>query len=369
MNNPKETLETSSTSLSRDQVPGTPGLSGPSTMVPANETIMKYLLENSAEFRKVNELREKGWSNPEADIFFKKQRENSDNVTNAAAEFFYELMKKIGEELHHFTHAFVILRSDSTPPQILDMCMAPGGFLATAMRKNPGAQAMTFSLPVSDGGHKVFIPKSPAILEKYCDITMLAKDMGSDEIPADHPDADRFLPGQFKHDDLFDLVLCDGHVLRTHAREQYRDQREARRLTTTQLALGVEHLRPGGTIVVLLHKMEKCDTVALLQTFSKFSSVRCFKPQKGHRIRSSFYMVATNIQSQHPNAVQAINTWKAAWKIATFGTDEEYKQLLQDEGKVVEESLADFGTELVNMGRRVWRIQSEALSKAPFMPK
>ena len=50
----------------------------------------------------------------------------------------------------------------------------------------------------------------------------------------------------------FDLVICDGQVLRTHARAGYKEAREARKLIVTQLALGSEHVRQGETMVVLL---------------------------------------------------------------------------------------------------------------------
>src|SRR2546423_6558730 len=75
------------------------------------------------------------------------------------------------------------------------------------------------------------------------------------------PDARSLLPQQFDPGQLFDLVLCDGQVLRTHVRAPYREMREARRLAVTQLAIGLEHLRIGGTMVVLLHKVEATDTV------------------------------------------------------------------------------------------------------------
>ncbi|XXH01841.1 hypothetical protein Hte_008203 [Hypoxylon texense] len=333
----------------------------------ANKTIIQYLLRESAEFRELAELREKGWNNPDGDTFFKNQRQTADKADNRTASRFYDLMKKIGEELHQVTKAFEIRQNKSTQPRILDMCMAPGGFLATALGKNPNAWALAFSLPMSNGGHRVLLPVASNVEKRYLDITMLADDMGSEEIPDDHPESGRFLPRQFKPGQLFDLVLCDGQVLRTHERAPYREKREAKRLTVTQLALGMEHLRPGGTMVVLLHKIEKYHTANLLRTFSKFSSVRSFKPERGHRLRSSFYMVATNVQSQHPDAIQAIKAWKAAWKVATFGTDGDYEHSARIDGGDAEEMLAEFGADLVNMGRQAWRVQADALLKAPFI--
>ena len=146
-------------------------------------------------------------------------------------------MKEIGQEMHRSTRALAISKVDS--PNILDMCMAPGGFLATALNINPGARALGFSLPVSEGGHKVLLPRDTNVMLKFLDITMLAADMGVIDIPAEHPEAKNLLSQQLDPGELFGLVLCDGQVLRTHVRAAYRDMREARRLAVTQLVIGL----------------------------------------------------------------------------------------------------------------------------------
>ena len=277
-------------------------------------------------------------------------------------------MKTIGQEMHRSTGALAIPKMAANSPTILDMCMAPGGFLATTLNLNPGAGALGFSLPTSEGGHKVLLPRDPNVTLKFLDVTMLAADMGVIDIPAEHPEAKNLLPQQFNPGQLFDLVLCDGQVLRTHVRAAHREMREARRLIVTQLAIGLEHVKVGGTMIVLLHKVEAWDTVSLLYRFNKFSLVKLFKPTRHHAKRSSFYMIATNIQSQHCEAVLAVEGWKREWKVATFGTDEEYKKALR--GACLDtEVLGEFGSELVRLGREVWGIQARALEKAPFIKK
>ncbi|KMU80449.1 hypothetical protein CISG_02300 [Coccidioides immitis RMSCC 3703] len=312
----------------------------------ANGIVIEYLLQTAPEFRELTDLRQKvsntseqqsrvGWSNPAGDLFFQKQRQTADNADGQTVLHFYDMMKKIGRELHLSTDAFRI-SGDIWRGRILDMCMAPGGF-------SRGTQV------------------------KYQDITMFAADMGVTDIPKEHPDAANFLPRQLDPREVFDLVICDGQVLRTHDRAAYREEREARRLTLTQLALGVEHVRHGGTIVALLHKIEAWDTVSLLYTFSKFSSVQVFKPQKFHAKRSSFYMVATNIQSQHDEAILAIRKWKTLWRLATFGTDEQYGNAVDESETGVEAVLEKFGLELVRLARDIWNTQARALAKAPFI--
>ncbi|KAI1641580.1 uncharacterized protein F4817DRAFT_52782 [Daldinia loculata] len=331
-----------------------------------SKAIKAYLLERSAEFREISELRQRGWDNPEGDSFFQKQRQNADKSDDRTAAYFFELMRRIGHELHRSTGAFAV-QPGSPHPNILDMCMAPGGFLDVALSKSPTSRALAFSLPASDGGHKVLLRMTSNVEIRYLDVTMLAADMGVEEVPKDHPDADRFLPRQLEPRQSFDLVFCDGQVLRTHARAPYRERREAKRLSVTQLALGLEHLRPGGTMVVLLHKLEAWDTANLLRIFHKFSTVKLLKPKSGHAKRSSFYMVATDVRSCHPQAVRAIDIWKAAWKAATFGSDEEYQRMLWNGELGAEQLLDDFGLELMALGKEIWKVQADALAKAPFI--
>lgn len=278
-------------------------------------------------------------------------------------------MLTIGHEIDAATRAFKIQQVDSTPPTILDMCMAPGAFLEIALKKNPGSHALAFSRPVSRGGHRSHLASGLNARRVFLDVTMLAADMDLDQIPEGHEDAENFLPRQLAEGRLFDLVICDGRVLRQHPRAPYRESREATRLATVQLALGLQHLRSGGTMVVLLHGLESWNTVNLIWKFHKISSVQLFKPKKCHAKRSSFYMVATNLDSQNPEAVEAVKRWKRIWQIATFGSDEEQGKVRLDEDTSVETLVEDFGSEIVKLGTAIWKIQADALAKAPFMKK
>ena len=157
-------------------------------------------------------------------------------------------MQAIMEEIQSCTGALNCLRSGGTDDKsILDFCMAPGGFLRAALGRNRSAHARAYTLPPSDGGHQVLLQNARDMDLKFIDVTMFAADMDVEEIPSNHPDVGKFqLHKEFSSDDLYDLILCDGHVLRTHQRAPYREQREAWRLVTTQLALGLEHTKPGG---------------------------------------------------------------------------------------------------------------------------
>ncbi|KAI0410091.1 hypothetical protein F4802DRAFT_13638 [Xylaria palmicola] len=330
------------------------------------DEIHQYLLERVPVFRELAELRDKGWKNPAGDEFFKKQRYKADNCDDKQARGFFELMKRVGGEVHGVTGVFNIRTSDR-PKRILDMCMAPGAFLHLAMEHNPGARARAFSLPVEKGGHKPFIPSLSVVDTDFIDITMLAADMGVDAIPPMHPDAGEFIPKKLHPEDAFDLVVCDGNVLRTHPRAAYREKVEPARLTLTQLVIALEHMKPGGSMLVLLHKVDSWASILTLRTFSRFSDVQVFKPTKAHKTRSSFYMVASNIQPHHEEAVRAVHSWKKMWKAATFGTEEEYYSLSSIFEPGVEEVLEDFGPKLIALGTSAWETQAKALANAPFV--
>jgi hypothetical protein len=72
----------------------------------------------------------------------------------------------------------------------------------------------------------------------------------------------------------------------------------------------MEHLKNTGTLIAVLHKPESLDTAEILHTFSSFSDITLFKPDKAHAKRSSFYMVAKNVQSHSLAAVEAVKRGK-----------------------------------------------------------
>ncbi|EEA18523.1 conserved hypothetical protein [Talaromyces marneffei ATCC 18224] len=181
---------------------------------------------------------------------------------------------------------------------------------------------------------------------------MLAEDMGQPSIPHEHPDARNFLPSQFDPRQSFDLIICDGQVLRNHDRAGYRERTEASRLSLAQLTLPLDHLNPGGTMIVL-HKVEALATL--------------FKHTKFHAKQSSFYMLATNIRADSEDAKTAIERWKVQWKIATFGTDNDNCEAIHLDMSDIEVILQEFGPKLIKLGRKIWEIQASALEKAPFM--
>lgn len=255
------------------------------------------------------------------------------------------MMQQIGDELQRSTGA--LRQTPEEGVKILDLCMAPRGYTASALKYNPGATAFGITLPPAQGGHEILFESSQSSVI-LLDVTMLVKEFGTENPPRTHPE------------------YASGQVLRQHQRLGYRENKEPLRLTVSQLILALQRIRRGGTLIMLLHKIEAWHTLELLYDFSRFSSIQAFKPKKKHAIRSSFYLIAKNVQPDSDVARVSVEKWKIAWRRATFGANCE-----ADEGVVagsghVKSVLDQFGNEYVKLGRPIWEIQAEALSKMDF---
>lgn len=264
-------------------------------------------------------------------------------------------------------------------PECLDICMAPGGYSSSVLQYSPHSHVSGITLPHVAGGHQLLIPyghQDPRVDVHFADITMLAAEYGVADIPDGHPDISNFSNERPWASKSFDLVFCDGQVLRTHAPHiaSYREKCEAGRLTCSQLILAMQRIKAGGTLIILLHKVEMWDTVRLLSIFDKISQIELFKPVKSHQIRSSVYLIAKNVQSHQPEAAAAIDEWKAAWKNATFPScaneeDGDQPDLLETRvpNDEVLNLLASFGERLIELGEPIWRIQIDALKRASWL--
>lgn len=312
----------------------------------------------------------KGWKLESGDAFFQRRQERADTADKKQRRIFYHMMRNIGFEMNSLTGAISPACNKSSSMQVLDLCMAPGGFTAGTLALKPTARIDAICLNPEDGGHQVLVPfgaEDSRVQVLFMDITMLVVEYGvsMDSIPTDHPDAAKFKSLRPCEGKQYDLVLCDGQVLRTQKRETYREQCEPTRLTTAQLILALQRIKPGGTLIILLHKLEKWHSMMLVRSFSKFATIELFKPSKTHIIRSSFYMIAKNVQPQCTEARTALEQYRTQWRRATFGhdvgaTDEKGTE---DVAAIV----AEFGPRLAELGRKIWAMQADALEKAPFM--
>ncbi|KAF7852599.1 uncharacterized protein EAF02_012186 [Botrytis sinoallii] len=283
----------------------------------ASQLLKVYLILSDEECKRVVELRSRGWHDKkeDGDAHFKQQRERADSTTPEGERGFYKMMQQIGEEMHNAHSIFNIPFVPDGQVNVLDLCMAPGGHTAAALDYRNSFKAYAITLNPASGGHNVMIDTSRLQGLRYCDITMFTE----------HPEDLKSKFSDIKPYTFikYHLVFADGKTLRTHDRikDTYKANlsKETVRLQTSQLILAMNRMHNGGTLVMLLHKIDTWHSAFMLYTFSKFAKVEVFKPVKKHATRSSFYMIAKDIKINHPETIKAIEEWKEDWFYATFG--------------------------------------------------
>lgn len=309
----------------------------------------------------------KGWSNPIGDAYFEKRRKIATNPNKKEKVAFYGMTRKIGAEL---VSVAGILNLNPICTRVLDLCMAPGGFSATVRQHLPGSPIDAITLPPEAGGYGVIDTR---LFEEiiYADITMYAKEMDfNDEYPAGHPDSKIFDTSRPFLETQYDVVFCGGAVGRNHPRKEYRDHCESSRLTISQLVFAMNRPKPGGSLVLLLHRVESWDTVCILHAFNQFSDIQLFKHSKFHGIKSSFYMVAKNINLEHDAAKLSHSYWKSLWRYLTFkefeNTPLPSSGLYGSESAFVRQMRDEFGPQFLEFARPIWTIQADSLRKRTF---
>lgn len=312
-----------------------------------------------------------GWESPKAKRHFEKQRVKADMADVKDKDYFFRMMRKLGHELQQNNQALTPRLMRAEPLQVLDICMAPGGYTASVLDITPGAKVCGLSLPEGLGGHKLHLEPGLAEVE-YLDVTMLIAEYSDSPVPPTYPHPELFSLKRPFLDSKFDLVFCDGQVLRPHERyrEKYREPHETLRLKASQLILALQRIYNGGTLVALLHEVDEWCTVELLHQLSTFSDVEFWKSKNHHQLRSSFYVIAKQVKPDSQAARDTLHTWRKAWWQSTFsGDDGTGENPAWAEETYVTDVLNKFGDDLIEMGRPIWDIQREALINAPWKKK
>lgn len=289
------------------------------------------------------------------------------NPTLKQKDSFYRMTQVVGKGLAKQSNIFNL---ESTCPKVLDLCMAPGGFAITAKKYLSGPVIDAVTLPFRIGGIEVLAKGACQNIE-YADITMYSREMAVEgHIPADHPDYRNFKIDQPFLGELYDIVICGGAVGKSRQMEPYREEVEHSRLTVSQLVFAMNRLKPGGSVVLLLHRIESWDTVCILNAFNQFSDIQLYKHPKIHGIKSSFYLVAKNVNLEHPVMRTSMLYWKDLWKYLTFKDFIDMPSPLaalyrsdDDFAKIVKDT---FGPQFLSLARPIWKIQADALRRAPF---
>ena len=295
-----------------------------------------------------------------------------DNPNETERLTFFHSMRKIGAEIDAFSGGGLSLQNSHA--QVLDLCMAPGGFSSSVLKINQVAYVCAITLDPKFGGNIIIQKEDPQINRMYGDITMLHQELRITDIPKEHPEFSKLDDRLLWTGKTFDLVFCDGQTLRTHEPHiaEHRRQVEAVRLTVSQLILAMQRIKIGGTLIMALHNLGAYDTIKIVSIFDRAAKIKIFKPVSGHKKYGSFYLIAKEMQPGHPEIVAALKEWKRIWKALTFPIiDEDENKDTQEvfnEPELAEElhGLLDrYAARVIELGEPIWQIQKEALATLP----
>lgn len=155
-----------------------------------------------------------GWNMTLRDKHFQKERKIADGTNLKASLSFFNIMRRIGNEMQETMGVMCL----PEPGQILDLCMAPGGYSADALTFNLQASVAGATSSEELGGHKLYVQdgyRGTRVQVWQGDLTSLVGDMGMDngDIAEEHPGFGEFQKDQVWAGAHFDLVFCDGQVL------------------------------------------------------------------------------------------------------------------------------------------------------------
>ena len=284
------------------------------------------------------------------------------------------MMRKIADWLNRATGAFQL--AVNREAMVLDLCMAPGAFVDCALRSNPSAKVNALTLPEDQGGYRVLLDdwtESNRLEIQFKDVTMFAAEFGIPSVPDTHPDREALRQEWPYQVEQYDLVICDGQVLRNQPKGVYGPRLEPARIISSQLYLGLKRMREGGTMIILLHRAYTPRVFRLIHMFDQFSDIKLVKSAKNHAYRSSFYLVAMNIQTYHEAFNRMISLCSTVWMRSTFEYDNEgilesvsdWAFPEQSPGKQSE--IEEYGARFIDLARPIWKIQATGLFHSRFM--
>lgn len=237
----------------------------------------------------------------------------------------------------------------------------PGGFSSYVLDKNPRAIGHGVSLPVNDGGHEFALESHHRSRYRLTFVNLTYYQLG----PSTIDDDGLFdLPDQLSQPS-FDLVILDGHQLRTQASARPWD---SDRLIISQMIISLQSVKKGGTIIVKLPHPHKPLCAKILYLFRIIAQrVWCWKPRSMHASRGSCYGVATGVgRGKEAFRVPGIlRDFKRLWLSLTFGGEDGLGRFMTsgdlDFVITIDELIRHHLDWLMKIGTPSWTVQGQAL--------
>ncbi|KAJ7461595.1 hypothetical protein FB451DRAFT_486185 [Mycena latifolia] len=252
------------------------------------------------------------------------------------------------------------------PLKFLDLGCCPGGFTSYILSKNSSAQGLGISSEIENGGHKFLLEDRHRARFKiyYADLTYYR--LGPLPTSA-APDAKTMHALPFDSSKRFDVVLLDGYQLRKHPSARPGDWD---RLLVSQLIIGLQAARHGGTLVIKLADAEQVNTAKLLHMLDILSvNLETFKPRYMHATRGTFYAVAKGVGEGRgaSRLLALVDALKELWVDLTIGgADGAGRVLAEDDLDFIigtaEVRQAKYLDRLIELGQKVWAVQARALA-------
>jgi len=326
-----------------------------------NQTIPSVLLNNES-LNKLQKLRpdlQRGKGAHSLNAHFQHQRKLSDAPGPELQQTWFRGMKNVLEEIDQALRCI----PEMCRFRFLDVGCCPGGFSSYILNKNINSMGTGISLDVESGGHSFLLEEHlrPRLELKLADATYYQLGLFAIDDP-------RLQPFPFHPDSRkFDMVLLDGHPLRTSTSSSSQ-KLNGDRLLISQLIICFQAISRSGTIIMKLSKPERVITAKLLYMLDVLSlSLTSWKPVFIHATRPTFYVVAKGVGygRQGSRLSEILYGLKALWMQLTYGGVHGSGRTLDvdDLDFIVSKSGLErtFGNRLQQLGHHVWLVQEESL--------
>lgn len=305
----------------------------------------------------LNKLRARNKGNASVRAHFDHQRKQSDHPDPELQRIWFHNMKNVLQEVDEGLGCIPF----NSHWHFLDVGCCPGGFSSYILSKNVRSTGVGISLAVESGGHGFLLEENlqPRLELNIADLTyyQLGPTIIADPKLQHLPFAPDTRP--------FDLVLLDGHPLRTSiSKGGAAHDRLTSRLLISQLIIGLQATTISGTIIMKLAKPERPVTAKLLYMFDKLSlSVTTWKPVFMHATRDTFYMVAKGfgLGKQLHRLREWLAGLKELWLSLTYDGLEKICPADLD-FIATQMELDAFAYRLQQLSQHIWQVQLSSLS-------
>jgi hypothetical protein len=235
------------------------------------------------------------------------------------------------------------------------------------LQSNREAHGVGISLPEDRGGHEFRLEHSFRARYKLHQADLLYYKLHTTADQAVDGTSLISLPPSVSRPD-FDLVILDGHQLRTYCGAAVQDW-DRQRLLISQLVIALQAVKHGGTLVIKLSHPEYFDTALLLVFLDAVAErVVTRKPRTIHANRGTFYAIARGVGiGQRGGELDELRRcFEDLWYEISFGGEEgkgrflgknDLDFIMTEEELLEEENLR----KIVELGRDPWTVQADTL--------